>query len=380
MSSQAAVILGGGPAGCAAAIALRSGGIDRVLVVEAREYGADRIGESIPPDSRLLFERLGLLDAFEQEAHEACQGSCSSWGEDALGYNDFVFNPNGAGFHLDRRRFDLFMARQAIDKGVQLFSRTRFHAARPVKVGNTFTGFRLELESQAGVRHQVAASFVIDATGSGARFARNCGANRLLHDRFFCTTGYFHLREGAEFSQLTLLEAVPEGWWYAARLPDRRIAVAFACDASELKAESLHDSASWLKRLSQSIHLAPALADCFFIPDSLSVCGVPCFVLDQPAGNRWLAVGDSASSYDPLSSQGIYKALSNGLLGAETVQAALNGDVHAIDRYGERISNAFEGYVAQRNIFYQREQRWSHSKFWRRRQSLANASVNEPVV
>jgi flavin-dependent dehydrogenase len=102
-------------------------------------------------------------------------------------------------------------------------------------------------------------------------------------------------------------------------------------------------------------------------------------VLDQPAGNRWLAVGDAASSYDPLSSQGIYKALSNGLLGAETVQAALNGDVHAIDRYGEGISSAFEGYVAQRNIFYQREQRWPHSKFWRRRHSLASASVNESV-
>lgn len=196
---------------------------------------------------------------------------------------------------------------------------------------------------------------------------------------FFCVTGYFHLRDDAEFSQLTLLEAVPEGWWYAARLPDRRIAVAFACDASEVKAGALYDSEPWLKRLSLSIHLAPALANCFFIPDSLSVCGVPCFVLDQPAGNRWLAVGDAASSYDPLSSQGIYKALSNGLQCAEAIQEALKGDVHAIERYGEGINNAFVGYIAQRNTFYQREQRWPHSKFWSRRHSLANTSVTESV-
>lgn len=35
--------------------------------------------------------------------------------------------------------------------------------------------------------------------------------------------------------------------------------------------------------------------------------------LDRAAGEDWLAVGDAASAWDPLSSQGVYRALVTGL-------------------------------------------------------------------
>jgi 2-polyprenyl-6-methoxyphenol hydroxylase-like FAD-dependent oxidoreductase len=118
MSAPTFVVLGGGPAGCAAALALRRSGTGTVVVVESGTYGAERIGESIPPATRRLFARLGLLEAFEREGHEPCYGSCSSWGGDVLGYNDFTVSPDGSGCHLDRRRFDAFLARCATEAGV----------------------------------------------------------------------------------------------------------------------------------------------------------------------------------------------------------------------------------------------------------------------
>jgi 2-polyprenyl-6-methoxyphenol hydroxylase-like FAD-dependent oxidoreductase len=102
------VVLGGGPAGGAAAIALRQSGGGTVVLAESGTYEIDRIGESVPPDIRRLFTRLGLLEAFEREDHQRCYGSCSSWGDEVLGHNDFTVNPNGTGFHLDRRRFDAY--------------------------------------------------------------------------------------------------------------------------------------------------------------------------------------------------------------------------------------------------------------------------------
>ncbi len=105
------VILGGGPAGCTTALALRRRGISRILVVESSHYEASRIGESIPPDTRILLEELEIWEDFLAEKHEPCLGSCSSWGDDELGYNDFLFNPHGNGWHLDRRGFDAFLAR-----------------------------------------------------------------------------------------------------------------------------------------------------------------------------------------------------------------------------------------------------------------------------
>ncbi|GAB2862182.1 FAD-dependent oxidoreductase [Lentzea nigeriaca] len=357
------VILGGGPAGCAAAIALRQSGGGTVVVAESGAYRSDRIGESVPPDIRRLFSRLGLLDAFELEGHEPCYGSCSSWGDYVLGYNDFTVNPNGTGLHLDRRRFDAFLARRASKAGAHLVTGARFRSVRP------HTGepaFVVELETSAGVR-QLKASFVVDATGSRARLARNLGARRLVHDRFFCATGYFHLRDKAELTQLTMLEAVPDGWWYAARLPDRRIAVAFACDGDDLRSATLHESTSWLRRLGQTAFLAPALSESFYIPGSLRVCPVPCFVLDRPAGPHWLAAGDAASSFDPLSGQGIHKALSNGLAAADTIRACLDGDGTATERYADGIRQSFDTFLAQRYAFYAQERRWPEATFWERR-------------
>lgn len=37
------------------------------------------------------------------------------------------------------------------------------------------------------------------------------------------------------------------------------------------------------------------------------------------AGQQWLAVGDAAASYDPLSAQGIIKAISNGIFAGRAI-------------------------------------------------------------
>lgn len=359
------VVLGGGPAGCAAAIALRRSGMGTVVVAESGGYARDRIGESVPPDIRRPLAQLGLLDAFEREGHEPCYGSRSSWGADVLGHNDFTLNPNGAGYHVDRRRFDAFLARSARAAGAVLLTGTRVRSVRRSGSANHV----VELGTPAGPR-RLAASFVIDATGGGARPARALGARSMVHDRFFCATGHFHLRDGAGFPRLTMLEAVPDGWWYAARLPDRRVAVALACDADDLRSSALHDSGAWLRRLAETAHLAPALADAFFVPGSLRVCPVPCRVLDRPAGDGWLAAGDAAASFDPLSGHGILKAVSNGVRAAEAIRATRDGDGTALARYADEVRQAFDTFRAQRDVFYAREQRWPGTRFWTRRRSV----------
>ena len=103
------VILGAGPAGSAAALKLCHFGFDKILLAEASHFETARIGESIPPDSRQLLAELDVLTEFLAENHEPCLGSCSSWGSEQLGHNDFLLNPYGYGWHLDRTRFDIFL-------------------------------------------------------------------------------------------------------------------------------------------------------------------------------------------------------------------------------------------------------------------------------
>jgi flavin-dependent dehydrogenase len=316
-------------------------------------------------------EDLGVWEDFLKEDHEPCLGSCSSWGADELGYNDFLFNPLGNGWHLDRKRFDAFLARKVLQHGNGLVTGTRFDGCERAGAD----GFRLQLKGDDGQTRMVGTRFVVDATGMRSSFARCMGASRLFLDQLLCITAFFELPGSANFSKLTMLEAVEYGWWYAARLPNRRLAVAVASDPKIIKQNALRRRDDFLGHLEKTTHIAAELAGCHFVGDSQMTCAAPSFFLDQVAGNGWLAVGDAASAYDPISSQGIYKALADGSRAGEAIAAGLRGSDIKLGEYRLSIASRFQQYLANRNFFYGLEQRWPKSDFWTRRQARTAVSA-----
>jgi flavin-dependent dehydrogenase len=361
------LILGGGPAGSATALSLAQAGITRVLLVEMTRYREIRIGESVPPDIRTPLDRLGLWDAFVAEEHDPCLGSCSAWGTDALGYNDFLLNPLGHGWHLDRTRFDEFLARKAAERGAELSRGMRFKAAERLAQD----GFRLQLVGESGRIRTVTARFVVDATGTRSSFARSMGAHRLFVDQLLCVTAFFRLPDAAQISRLTMLEAVEYGWWYAARLPHSRLAVAVASDPQIVKQIALHRREPWLERLAATSHIAVALSGCRLIADAQVICAAPSFMLSTVAGDRWLAVGDAASAFDPISSQGIHKALTDGACAGKAIADHLYGDDHGLREHQSSVATRHRHYLDSRNYFYSLERRWPQSTFWTTRRARA---------
>jgi flavin-dependent dehydrogenase len=353
------VIAGAGPAGSACAIALARAGVRRVALAHAGDNAAIAVGETIPPDARLLLDRLGLLEAFLAEGHERSLGSCSAWGSDDLGYNDFVLNPQGSGWHLDRARFDAFLRAHAVKAGAVLIEGARLEEAAPGE-----EGYRLRLGGREVSAHQV-----VDASGRSSAFARRVGARRLPLDRLTFVYGFFETSRGASRLRLTLLEAVPEGWWYAAALPGDRLAVAFACDGDRVRDGGLGQEARWLAAASATRHLAERLDGCRFIPGSLTPRVAPSFLLDPVCGPGWLAIGDAAACFDPLAAQGIYKALEDGIDAAAMIAGG------SADDYAAAARARFDDYVAIRSHFYGVEQRWPDSPFWQRRQARASLAA-----
>lgn len=66
----------------------------------------------------------------------------------------------------------------------------------------------------------------MDASGRPAALARRLGADRRKHDRLVAV--FASVRASAvDADARTLVEAVPEGWWYTARVPGGRRVVAF---------------------------------------------------------------------------------------------------------------------------------------------------------
>jgi len=92
-------------------------------------------------------------------------------------------------------------------------------------------------------------------------------------------------------------------------------------------------------------------------------------------GNNWLAAGDAAMAFDPLSSQGIYHALNSGLLAARAIQDSQFGHQTALEEYSRETPRRFDKYLSMRAIYYGRERRWSSSAFWQRRQNAPDRAL-----
>src|SRR5690606_15928609 len=86
-------------------------------------------------------------------------------------------------------------------------------------------------------------------------------------------------------------------------------------------------------------------------------------------GDAWMAVGDAAQAYDPLSSQGIDKALRTGshaghmihyaLTDCSPGKAALDARNTYINQYDAQQRQLWQTYLSQRDYYYRTQLRWS---------------------
>ena len=210
-------ILGAGPAGAAAALALA--GAHRVVLLDRDAAPADRIGETLPAAARRLLGALGLWEGFLEDGHSLCHARRSVWGGGEPITLDAMCDPDGPGWRLDRRRFEARLRAAAADRGALLLAPA--HASRVERAGE---GWRIEA-GEAWIEAQL----LIDASGRGARPLRAHAGAPVSADRLICAWLHAPLRE--EAAEITYTESAQDGWWYSAPLPDGRRLIAFHTDS-----------------------------------------------------------------------------------------------------------------------------------------------------
>ncbi|WP_437663404.1 NAD(P)/FAD-dependent oxidoreductase [Sorangium sp. So ce1182] len=348
------LVLGGGPAGASAAIALRRRGLS-ALVVERAEGPGVRLGEHIAPPALPLLSRLGVLDGVLAGGHRRSAGVRSAWGEPVLRDRDYVFCAEGEGFHLSRAVFDAMLLEAAEGAGARVIR----GAHPPPLVRRGPSGWVARVGGD-----ELTFSVVVDATGRTASFARAQGARRRALDRLVGVAAFLAPRDALALDDALWIEAVEGGWLYSAPLAGDRLVVTLFADADALAAGGPAALAGAL--LAQSTHTAARVAP--FSPAREWHVRPACSEVSDPiAGPGWLAVGDAATARDPLSSSGIAHALEDGIDAAAAIEAHLGGDARSFSRYAAARRLAFDDYLSMRTRYYRLEQRFPGSPFWRRR-------------
>ena len=358
-------VIGAGPAGAVCALNLAP--LHRVLLIDRQVEPRARIGESLIPAVRRLFGDMRLWDSFVAQGHMPHHGNRSIWGSPGTTETQALRDLDGAGWHLDRARFEQWLRGHARDRGAAILTGT---FPRDLRQSPTGWCFELEIDGRA---IPACARLIVDATGRSASIARSLGARRTADDRLVC--GWFYCAErDAMASGLTDIQAEADGWWYTAPLPSGRRVIAFHTDADLPAAEDAADPDRLRGRLRDRGMLSDLLHD--IEPGSVEAgfCAAHGAMLDRPVGSSWLAVGDAALSFDPLSSQGLFNAIYTGLAGAESADRHLSGDGSALGEYASRIASIRDAYQTHLSAWYGMERRWADQPFWRRR-LVMNPSV-----
>jgi flavin-dependent dehydrogenase len=224
---------------------------------------------------------------------------------------------------------------------------------------------------------EIAASFVIDATGRAAWFARRCGICLLPEDRQIAVVTVLAASRGSVEDTASLVEAVEDGWWYSAPVPGDRVVTAFFTDADRLEQYGKIGSEAWMGLLNQTEHTRARVRD-----HRLQVASIPSVVsagsqrLQRFAGKRWLAIGDAAMTLDPLSAHGLTLAAKSAYDAIEAIRALRAGRTEALVRYDSALKEVWCQYARRRAEYYDLERRWPDAPYWRRRRHAASTLSN----
>jgi flavin-dependent dehydrogenase len=319
-------VVGSGPAGCAAAIALCRAGAHVTLLGDGR----DGVGEQLHPAARPLLARLGLECLTGQLD---CVGVRAAWRSAEPHGQDFLSHPFGNGWLLDRARFGRSLRDSATAAGAVLREPARL----------------LGLRREAGARHAWRLSlsdgehlcdWLVDATGRRGAVARLLGVKRRRFDRQVALVGWLVTDRTDDVDATLTVETDSSGWWYGCRLPGRRRVAGFV-------AATRPDPRAWEARLRATRHLGPLVAG-YRVERAPVVCAADSSLLERCFGPGWIAIGDAAASFDPLASRGLVGALSSGIEAASLVGASetrLAGWQAALD-------DRFATYRAERARLY----------------------------
>jgi flavin-dependent dehydrogenase len=348
------LIAGAGVAGCTAALFLQQAGY-RVGLLHRPQLLPFKTGESLPPIANKLLQQLGTWEKFKAQNHLPCYGNKSVWGATTPQVHDFLSHPYGHGWHINRLLFEQLLLDEAVEKGARLLA-----ASTLPKVISTSPAWQLQT-----AQGMVSAPFLFDAGGRNTRLPQMLGLTRNTLDKQVALCGFFEgIRIQAEFS---FIEAVSQGWWYTAPLPDGKVITSLftlpGCYKNEVTAT---------ETLCAQLQTNPALQQLLLHkqPVYTKLLNAGSSILNKLHTSNYLAIGDAALTFDPISSHGMVMAMTSARDAAEAFDLRQKGNMEALKQYNHTLQEVFSKYELSKQQVYASEWRWPDEPYWKKKSRL----------
>ncbi|GAB5400316.1 MAG: NAD(P)/FAD-dependent oxidoreductase [Aureisphaera sp.] len=365
------LVIGGGPAGTALALSLLNYSKCTVTIVEQSDFSRERIGEHVSPS---LFNILDYLKMDKSDFEEGCflpaYGTIAYWGNEYPSRIHSIFTAENSTFQLDRQKFDFKLIEQVVERGGSVFPRTK--CLDFIKKENTEWCANLKHAERGSFK--VKAKYLVDATGRNAMVCRRLGITIHKMDSLVGVGVFLKPNEETPLSQEQILETTELGWWYKAVLPNGTITACFFTDADIVSKYGIDKKENWTALVAQSKFLKNELKGATALSLKPWVRNAATQLTDTSGHDNFIAIGDAASSFDPISSMGIGFAMTSAIHAAKLIKHQLLNDIKNRDslEFQQDIVKNFKNYLKLRSEFYAKEIRWKPSLFWERRQAENN--------
>ena len=326
------LVVGGGPGGSTAATLLARGGLS-VAVAEREAFPRFHVGESLLPANLPVFERLGVVDRIRQARFLVKYGASFHDQESGLEYT-FYFREGqpwpSYSFEVPRADFDKLL----LDNAVAQPGVTLLQPATVDGVAFDDGGVTAQLEA-AGVRREVRARFLVDATGRDALLASRHGRREPMPGLGKVAL-FAHFRgarrwSGREEGNIRIY-VFPDGWFWwipfsgdvtsvgcvlhARTVRGREGSLDELFDEMVARCERVRDGLAGAERITR-VHTAANFS----------------YRVTPVVGDRFLCVGDAITFVDPIFSAGVFIAMQSAELASAEIRRAFRENRFSAARF-----------------------------------------------
>ncbi len=346
------VVVGGGPAGSAAAFWLAKAGHD-VVLAEKKEYPREKTcGDGLTP--RAIFELMKLGFDFDVPSFHKVSGLRSYAGDELqveLQWPEHSVFPNWGGV-IRRSELDQQVAALTRKQGVDVREKVE---AKAVMVDGRLAAIDLVKD---GETQRLSPRAVVVADGSLSRFGRALGTSRdKAYPMGLAARGYYSSpMSKADFleSQLDMRDAsgasMPGyGWVFPLGDGTVNVGVGILSTFSHWKEINTTDV------MNKYAETAPGywgLSEHSKLTEPRGGKLSMSFSVGPRVGSNFVVVGDAAGSINPWNGEGISYAYETGRIAARHISAALGADdLGILQRYPQELEDTFGLYYRTARVF-----------------------------
>lgn len=334
------IIVGSGVSGLILSILLKRRNIDHVVLHRIEQRKTLELPETLPPSTLELLESLNLLELFSKSSSKTF-GYHSLWNSPQLTTDNF--------FHHNPYKYGLKLNKKLLLSDLQDYTQDNIVPMRSVReIHHTDSEVFVTIDSD-GKLQEIEGKLIIDATGRNRAVLKYLNVPSETFDNQIALSCHLPYFKHPQLIHPVLTESFEHGWGIVSSLNDHTSVMTLYTKKGSPLLPYIKEYRHWKTILAYTKFLKDFLAEDIapkvFGGNANSSRAI--FI----TGNNWMAVGDAAIAFDPLSSHGI----SNAIYCADAAAKAINSSnrVVAFGKYVDTLEQIFGTYLAHQRELHE---------------------------